>query len=154
PEKKKRWRTINLKNFRLLAQYFKLSREANFKGGQAMPVELIDVAGKLLQIKIRGMLKKADHERIMQVAKEAIAREGKVRALAILDGFEGWERHGDWGDVSFMMQEGQQIEKMAIVADEKWRDDALAFTAKGFRPTAIEFFPASRINEARIWLNA
>jgi hypothetical protein len=43
---------------------------------------------------------------------------------------------------------------MAIVGDEKWRDDALAFTAKGFRPTAIEFFLSSRINEARTWLNA
>jgi SpoIIAA-like len=119
-----------------------------------MPVEMIDVSGKLLEIRIRGMLKKADYERIVQIAKEAIAREGKVRALAILDGFEGWERHPDWGDVSFMMEQGQHIEKMAIVGDEKWRDDALAFTAKGFRPTAIEFFPPSHLNEARIWLNA
>jgi hypothetical protein len=43
---------------------------------------------------------------------------------------------------------------MAIVGDEKWRDDALAFTAKGFRPTAIEFFPASRLNEAHTWLSS
>ena len=62
-----------------------------------MPVEIIDASGKLVQIKIRGMLKKADYERIIQIAKEAIAREGKVRALAILDGFEGWERREDWG---------------------------------------------------------
>ena len=119
-----------------------------------MAVEIVDASGKLLQIKIRGMLKKADYDRIIQIAKEAIAREGKVRALAILDGFDGWERHGDWGDVSFMMEQGQHIEKMAIVGDEKWRDDAPAFTAKGFRPTAIEFFPPSRLEEARIWLNA
>jgi SpoIIAA-like len=119
-----------------------------------MPVEIIDAAGKLLQIRIRGMLKKADYDRIIQIAKEAIAREGKIRALAILEGFEGWERHEEWGDVSFMMAEGQQIEKMAIVGDEKWRDDALAFTAKGFRPTAIEFFAASRLNEARTWLSS
>jgi len=118
-----------------------------------MPVEIIDASGRLVQIKIRGMLKKADYERIIQIAKEAIAREGKVRALAILDGFEGWERREDWGDVSFMMGQGQHIEKMAIVGDEKWRDDAIAFTGKGFRPTAIEFFPGSRLNEARIWLN-
>ena len=52
-----------------------------------------------------------------------------------------------------MMEEGQHIEKMAIVGDEKWRDDALAFTAKGFRPTANEF-SASRMNEARIWLSS
>ena len=118
-----------------------------------MPVEIVDAAGKLLQLKIRGMLKKADHERIIQIAKEAIAREGKIRALIIAEAFEGWERSGDWGDVSFMIEEGQHIEKMAIVGDEKWRDDALAFTAKGFRPTDIEFFQASRMNEARMWLS-
>jgi len=118
-----------------------------------MPVEIIDAAGKLLQVKVRGMLRKADYERIIQTAKEAIGREGKVRALVILDGFEGWERREDWGDVSFMMGQGQHIEKMAIVGDEKWKDDAVAFTGKGFRPTAIEFFPSSRLNEARVWLN-
>jgi len=119
-----------------------------------MPVEIIDAAGKILQIRIRGMLKKADYDRIIQIAKEAIAREGKIRALAILEGFEGWERHEEWGDVSFMIGQGQHIEKMAIVGDEKWRDDALAFTAKGFRPTAIEFFGALRLNEARAWLSS
>jgi hypothetical protein len=117
-----------------------------------MPVEVIDASGKLLQLKVRGMLKKADHERLIQIAKEAIAREGKIRALIIAEGFQGWERHEDWGDVSFMMDQGQHIEKMAIVGDEKWKDDALAFTAKGFRPTAIEFFGAGRLNEARAWL--
>jgi hypothetical protein len=38
-----------------------------------------------------------------------------------------------------MMEQGQHIEKMAIVGDEKWQDDAFAFTAKGFRATVIEF---------------
>ena len=119
-----------------------------------MPVEIIDISGKLVQVKIRGVLTKADHERIIRIAKEAIARDGRIRALIIVEGFEGWERREDWGDVSFMMEEGQQIEKMAIVGDEKWRDDALAFTAKGFRPTTIEFFSASRLNEARTWVSS
>src|SRR5262249_52045220 len=120
----------------------------------AMPVELIYASGKLLQIRIRGLLQKVDHERVIQMAKAVIAREGKVRALIIAEGFQGWERHEEWGDVSFMMAEGQHIEKMAIVGDEKWREDALAFTAKGFRPTAIEFFPASRLHEAHTWLSS
>ena len=42
-----------------------------------MPVEMIDASGKLLEIRIRGMLKKDDYDRIIQIAKEAIAREGK-----------------------------------------------------------------------------
>jgi hypothetical protein len=119
-----------------------------------MPVEIIDTAGKLLQLKVRGMLKKADYDRIIQIAKEAIAREEKVRALVILEAFEGWERRGDWGDVSFMTEQGQHIEKMAIVGDEKWKDDAFAFTAKGFRATVIEFFTPSRLSEARTWLSS
>ena len=49
---------------------------------------------------------------------------------------------------------GSTPRKNGHVGDEKWRDDALAFTAKGFRPTAIEFFPTSRLSEARIWLDA
>jgi SpoIIAA-like len=43
---------------------------------------------------------------------------------------------------------------MAIVGDEKWQDETLAFTAKGFRLTAVEFFGPSRLNEARKWLAA
>ncbi|MGH7844742.1 MAG: STAS/SEC14 domain-containing protein [Candidatus Binatia bacterium] len=119
-----------------------------------MPVEIIDAAGKLLQLKTRGMFKRADYDRIIQIAKEAIEPEGKVCALVILEAFEGWERRGDWGDVSFMMEQGQHIEKMAIVGDEKWKDDAFAFTAKGFRATAIEFFTPSRLSEARMWLSS
>jgi len=119
-----------------------------------MPIEIIDAAGKLLQVKIRGMLKKADYDRMIQIAKEPIERHGKVRALVILEAFEDWERHEDWGDVSFMTEQGQHIEKMAIVGDEKWQDDALGFTAKGFRATAIEFFTPSRLSEARTWLSS
>lgn len=48
-----------------------------------MPVEIIDAAGKLLQLKVRGMLKKADYDWIIQIAEEAIEREGKVHALII-----------------------------------------------------------------------
>src|SRR5262245_55932347 len=119
-----------------------------------MPVELIDVSETVLQLKFWGTLTKADYDWIVQVARQAIAREGRVRLLAILDGFEGWERHQGWADVSFMMQESHHMEKIAIVGDEKWKDDAFAFTAKGFRPTAIEFFTPSRIDAARTWIRA
>ena len=118
-----------------------------------MPIEIIDAAEKLLQLKVRGMFKKADHDRMIQIAKEAIKREGKVHTLVILEGFEGWDQGGDWGDVSFMMEQGQHIAKMAIVGDDKWRDDAVAFTAKGFRATTIEFFTPSHLDEARMWLS-
>jgi hypothetical protein len=117
-----------------------------------MPVEVIDASGTLLQAKVRGTLRRVEYDRLLQLAKDIIGREGKMRVLVLLDGFEGWERNRDWGDVSFAVQEGRNIEKMAIAGDEKWRDETLAFTAAGFRPTAIEFFAASRLDDAKRWL--
>jgi hypothetical protein len=55
------------------------------------------------------MFKKADHDRIIQIVKEAIEPGGEGPCL---HQFEGRERRGDWGYVSFMM-EGQHIEQMA-----------------------------------------
>ena len=85
-----------------------------------MPVRNNRCFEEIAADKNSGKLKKADYDRIIQIAKEAIAREGKIRGLIIAEAFEGWERKEDWGDVSFMMEEGQHIEKMAIVGDEKW----------------------------------
>jgi hypothetical protein len=119
-----------------------------------MPAEIVVASGRLLEVKIVETLRKAEFDRITKTAKDAIAREGKIRALIVVERFQGWQRGEDWGDVSFSLEEGQHIEKMAIVGDEKWRDETLAFTGKGFRPTAIEFFPTSRQAEARRWLGA
>ena len=81
-----------------------------------MPIEVIDAPGKML-LKIRGMLKKADYDRMVQIAKEAIVREGKSGRWPFLtDSKDG--SGPDSGDVSFMMEQGQQIEKIAIVGDE------------------------------------
>jgi len=53
------------------------------------------------------MFKKADHDRIIQIAKEAIEPGGEGPCL---HQFEGRERRGDWGYVSFMMEQGQHIQ--------------------------------------------
>jgi hypothetical protein len=119
-----------------------------------MPAEIVAASGKLLELKIVGTLRKADCEGMTRAARDVIAREGTIRALIITEGFRGWERGADWGDVTFSLEEGQRIEKMAIVGEEKWRDETLAFTGQGFRPTAIEFFPTARLADARRWLGA
>jgi len=72
-----------------------------------MSVEIIDATGKLVQLKVRGMFKKADHDRIIQIAKEAIEPGGEGPCL---HQFERRERRGDWGYVSFMMEQGQHIQ--------------------------------------------
>lgn len=117
-----------------------------------MPVQIIRDTGKLLEFGIRGMLARSDYEQMIAVSRRAIAREGNIRVLVTLEEFSGWERHEGWGDMSFLMADGDQIEKIAIVGEQQWQDDTYAFTARGLRPTAIEFFPPSGLAQARAWL--
>ena len=74
--------------------------------------------------------------------------------LAFLSDFQSWEAGGAWDDVSFVRDHGRNIEKIAIVGDEYWRDLVYAFTGRGFRPTAIEYFVPSEEARARAWLAA
>jgi hypothetical protein len=79
-----------------------------------------------------------------------IREAGKIVALVILDDFEGWERNDDWGDVSFVLEHDTDIEKMAIVGRERWRDEALMFAGAGLRRTPVSYFIDS--DSARAWL--
>ena len=51
-----------------------------------------------------------------------------------------------------MSKHSKEIEKIAIVGEEMWKDQAYAFTGKGFRPTAIEYFSPSERDQAVAWL--
>jgi hypothetical protein len=61
-----------------------------------------------------------------------------VRVIA--EGFRGWEKGADWGDLSFLLELGDQIEKIAIVGDPRREDELKVFAAAGFRKASVEFF--------------
>jgi len=42
--------------------------------------------------------------------------------------------------MDFLMDYGDDVVKMAIVGDAKWKEQVFMFTAKGLRKTAIEYF--------------
>ena len=117
-----------------------------------MPFEILELSNSVMTVKVMSRLKKSELDRIQAVALEAIKRWGKIRALIILDNFRGWETSPDWGDVTFMSEHSKEIEKIAIVGEEIWKDQAYAFTGKGFRPTAIEYFSPSERDQAVAWL--
>ena len=77
---------------------------------------------------------------------------GKVRILVVAENFEGWQRGGNWGDISFQLEHDAEIERMAIVGDRKWEDLTLVFAAKGLRKFPIEYFEPGELSRARAWL--
>lgn len=118
-----------------------------------MPIALRHEGDNVYRLDVRGTLRKSDFDRCQEVLAGEIGRIGPVRLLFVLDGFEGWEPHPDWNDLSFYVKHGDSIERIAIVGDERWRDQALMFAAADLRKAPVEFFPEEGAADARAWLS-
>lgn len=120
-----------------------------------MSAELVDVSGRVLTIKVSGLLTQPQLAASQWAAGEAIDKlGGKVRLLILVEDFQGAAKEGDWGDVSFQMQYDDVIERIAIVCDPKWRDAAFMFTGEGVRRVNIRHFPPAELAQARAWAGA
>jgi len=119
-----------------------------------MAHKILEIDGCVLSVRVTDLLRLADQEAVQAVAAELIEKWHKARILVILDPFHGWERNAKWDDVSFLVEQDDNVEKIAIVADERWRDQSFMFAGKGFRPTEIEFFPLSALQAAERWVRA
>ena len=106
----------------------------------------------LYVIRISGLFTNQDRKAMEAAGRAEIDRRSKIKILLLADGFSGWGKEGDWGDIRFMLEYDPYMEKIAVVADEKWRDPFLMYLAAGHRKAAVEFFPSGEENKAREWL--
>ncbi len=109
--------------------------------------------GNLIVLRIRGLLRKSEWDAVLPTEARQWGPTTRVKVLVILEDFKGWERGADWGDITFFDTYGDQIDKIAIVADAKWEAEILAFAGAGFRRAPVKFFPVSQLTLARAWLD-
>ena len=108
----------------------------------------------LLLIHVRGFLKYSDKQEIEMFGRTEIDRTRKVKILVIATGFSGWGKDGDWGDQRFMYEYDPYIEKIAVMAEEKWKDQMLEYLRAGRRQASVRFFAPPQAQKAREWLHA
>jgi hypothetical protein len=116
--------------------------------------EIIRMDGAVLYVKISGVMRLADQTALQDAGLRLMAKGQKVRLHVTLEDFQGWEKGVDWGDVDFLMAHGNDITKIAIVGDERWKDQISAFVGKGLRSTEIQFFPHHSAMESESWIRA
>jgi hypothetical protein len=107
---------------------------------------------RLLVGVIRGVLRKSELDAFQKAAADLIRRETTISCLIVLDGFEGWERGADWGDVTFMDRHDEALEKIAIVGPSEHEDQMMIFVVAPMRGGRVRYF--SSASEARAWLEA
>jgi len=101
-------------------------------------------------VRIHGIWRRAELDECQRAATEMIGAVGKIAACIVLDGFEGCERSDAWGDMSFVFEHDSDIEKIAVVGEERWRDEVLMFAGVGLRDSPVCYF--NDFDSARAWL--
>ncbi len=108
--------------------------------------------GNLRVLRITALLRKSELDAALATEANQWRPTTRVKVLVIVENFKGWERGADWGDVTFFETHGDQIDKIAIVADPQLETDLLMFAGAGFRRAPVKFFSANQLALARAWL--
>jgi hypothetical protein len=118
-----------------------------------MPITMQHERDNMYRLDVSGVLTKRDFDRCQEALVEAMNRGGPVRLLFVLSAFEGWETTPAWGDLTFYVRHGDSIQRIAIVGDERWRDEAMMFASADLRRAPVEFFATTALADARTWLS-
>lgn len=105
----------------------------------------------VLGFKMSGKLHDEDYKQFVPLVDAAIAQHGKVRLLAQFHDFHGWDLHALWDDIKFSTTHCTKIERIALVGERRW-EEWMAKVCKPFSMAKIQYFDASRIDDARAWL--
>ncbi len=106
---------------------------------------------------ISGALRKEEMDAIQAAGIEAAglnapSPDDNLRLLVMVEDFQGWVGGEVWNDMTFFVQYGDRISKIAIVGDPRWESRMLMFTGAGFRRAPVKYFPESQLSEAYDWL--
>lgn len=105
----------------------------------------------VIHVRITGEMQVADQRALQRLVSRAPDRP--MRVLVTLEEFRGWERSAAWNDdAGFLPRHGERIARMALVGDERWREEALLFVGKGFRDAQIAYFPEAERQRAEDWV--
>lgn len=120
-----------------------------------MPYDIVESRqGGIVHARIRGVMTPEDQRAREDLATRRIDAGQAMSLLVTLENFAGWSKDPAWADdLDFQASHGNDIARIAIVGDRRWRDDALLFVGKGFRRTDVEFFPAESLDAAWAWLS-
>ena len=119
-----------------------------------MSVTFTKESENLFVINVKGIYTFEDSRQVESKAGAEIDGSQKVKALVLAKEFSGWGEEGNWGDMTFFVEKGPYIEKIAIVANDKWKEDFLMFVGAGLRKGEVKFFPDGGENDARNWLQS
>lgn len=108
--------------------------------------------GKVLTLELSGKLTKEDYSHFTPEVERAVKENGKVRMLVRLNDFHGWTMSALWEDIKFDAHHFSNIERLAIVGENKW-EAGMAIFCKPFTTAKVRYFDVSSSEKASIWIH-
>jgi hypothetical protein len=109
--------------------------------------------GKVLAVHVSGKLAKVDYEDFVPEFERLVQQHGKLRVLFDMTDFHGWEAGALWEDIKFDIKHFADIERLAMVGEEKWQKGMATF-CRPFTKATIRYFDQGDAAKARRWLDA
>lgn len=111
----------------------------------------IEKKGNVIYSYASGKLNNDDYDRMIPMVKKAIEKHGKIRWYFQVDKFEGWTPESFWREVKFDAKHRHDLEKAAIVGQEKWHD-WMTQVMKPFTSADVRYFDETEKDEAMNWI--
>lgn len=100
---------------------------------------------------LSGKLHDEDYEQFVPVVEAAIEAHGKIRLLAELVDFHGWDLPALWDDLKFATNHCTQVERVAIVGDSRW-EKWMTKICQPFTLAGVRYFDVSHQVAAWAWI--
>jgi hypothetical protein len=117
-----------------------------------MGIEVLELSRNLMMFIVSGQLTQLELAEAQRQAAASMSKMDRVRIIVIAEDFRGWEKGGQWDDMSFQAENDGKVERMAIVGDKKWKELVLTFVGQGLREFPIEYFEHGQLAKARSWV--
>lgn len=108
--------------------------------------------GRLAEVHVSGRLDKKDYEIMLPELERLIRSHGKIHLLVVLHNFRGWSAGALWEDLKFGFKHYDDVERLAIIGDERWQAGSASFSMP-FTRAEVRYFPSEKGEVARHWID-
>lgn len=115
-------------------------------------ISIHEVPGtKIIELVIDGPVSAAEFDEIVARLEAAIATHGKIRVLELVKELGGVPPSKWWDDLKFGYRHMRDIQRAAIVAEQRWLE-VFANLVNPFFSADLKYFKRAEIDKARAWL--
>lgn len=104
-----------------------------------------------LELVLDGPVSAQEFDEIVARLEAAIATHGKIRVLEVIKELGGVPLSKWWDDLKFGYRHMRDIERAAIVAEQRWLE-MFANLVNPFFSADLRYFKPAEIDKARAWL--